>query len=253
MKGILFLVAVFLAWPTMGISLLIFFGWFAVNAYVIEDIKRQKRQREAALRRLAAGEGHPPTWANNADHIEAFMDTTVDMAVRKGVPRSFLKSLTPAQKNAFVNYMGLLEDEGANNRHQGVAAGMFIDALWAEAQRAKPARRTEESSQVLQPGVGAFRDMTTSKISVIEYAGGESFVVMHNGKKVVVALDFDLPAAMAGHAPDKPKIREFLTSRADQHVSMHPIYECSNEDRDLILAACDEAVTRHLSSLSDEP
>jgi hypothetical protein len=95
--------------------------------------------------------------------------------------------------------------------------------------------------------------MTSSKISVIEYAGGESFVVMHNGKRIEIALDFDLPAAIAGHAPDKPKIREFLPSRADQHISTHPIYECSNEDRDLILAACDEAVTRHLSSLSDKP
>ena len=95
--------------------------------------------------------------------------------------------------------------------------------------------------------------MTSSTITVIEYSGGDLYVVMHNGKKIVIALDFDLPAAIAGHAPDKPKIREFLTSRADQHVSTHPIYECSNEDRDLILAACDEAVTRHLSSLSDEP
>ena len=83
--------------------------------------------------------------------------------------------------------------------------------------------------------------------------GGESFVVMHNGKRIEIALDFDLPAAIAGHAPDKPKIREFLPSRADQHISTHPIYECSNEDRDLILAAGDEAVTRHLSSLSDKP
>lgn len=94
--------------------------------------------------------------------------------------------------------------------------------------------------------------MTSSTISVIEY-DGELFVVMHNGKKIVIALDFDLPAAIAGHAPDKPKIREFLPSRADQHISTHPIYECSNEDRDRIRAACDEAVTRHLSSLSDKP
>ena len=98
-------------------------------------------------------------------------------------------------------------------------------------------------------GVGATRDMTSSTITVIKYSGGDLYVVMHNKKQVVIALDFDLPAAIAGHATDKPKIREFLPSRADQHISTHPIYECSNEDRDLILAACDEAVTRYLSSL----
>ena len=94
--------------------------------------------------------------------------------------------------------------------------------------------------------------MTSSTITVIEYGGDDLYVVMHNGKQVVIAVDTG-PLRLGGEPEPKPVIREFLTSRADQHISTHPIYKCSNEDRDLILAACDEAVTRYLSSLPDKP
>ena len=93
--------------------------------------------------------------------------------------------------------------------------------------------------------------MTSSRISVIEY-DGELFVVMHNGKQIVIAVDYG-PPNISGEPERKPEIRKFLPSIADRPISTHPIYECSNEDRDQILAACEEAVTRHLSSLSDKP
>jgi len=145
MNGLLFLVAVFLAWPTMGLSLLAYFGWLGLLAYLRADAREQAYQREAALRLLAAGEGHPPSWANNAGHIEAFIGATIAEAARKGIPRSFMRSMTNEQKAAFINYLGLLEDQGASNRQQGVAAGKFIDALWAQAQRATRARLTAET------------------------------------------------------------------------------------------------------------
>ena len=94
--------------------------------------------------------------------------------------------------------------------------------------------------------------MTSSTITVIEYGGGDLYVVMHNGEQVVIAVDTGL-LRLGGEPEPKPVICELLTSMADQPISTHPIYKCSNEDREQILAACDEAVTRHLSSLSDEP
>jgi hypothetical protein len=95
--------------------------------------------------------------------------------------------------------------------------------------------------------------MPSSIISVVEYSCGDDlYVVMHNGKQVVIAVDTG-PLRLGGEPEPKPVIREFLPAMVLQPISTHPIYECSNEDRDLILAACDEAVTRHLSSLSDEP
>lgn len=137
----LFLVALFLAWPTAGISLLVFFGWriarSALLAYLEADARKRTIQQDAAKRLLKAGKGHPPSWANNSDHVEAFLGATVAEAVRKGVPRSFMNALTT--RTALANYLGLVEDQGASNRQQGVAAVKFSCEMWANAQRATPA------------------------------------------------------------------------------------------------------------------
>lgn len=139
MTVFLFLVALFLAWPTAGISLLIYFGWLAVLAYLRADARNRTIQQNVALRLLSSGKGHPPSWANNSDHAEAFLGAAISEAVRKGVPRSFISALTNEQRGALANYLGLLEDQGASNRQQGVAAVKFICGMWAHAQSASPA------------------------------------------------------------------------------------------------------------------
>lgn len=136
MNVFLFLVALFLAWPTTGISLAVYFGWIAVLAYLRGDAINRAIQQDTALRLLSSGKGHPPSWANNNDHAEAFLGAAISEAVRKGVPRSFISGLTNEQKGALANYLGLLEDQGASNRQQGVAAVKLICGMWTQAQRA---------------------------------------------------------------------------------------------------------------------
>ncbi len=137
MTFFLFLVALFLAWPTAGISLAVYFGWIAFLAYLRADARNRTIQQDVALRLLKSGKGHPPSWANNRDHVDAFLGATVAEAVRKGVPRSFMNALNT--RAALVNYLGLVEDQGASNRQQGVAAVKFVCEIWAHAQRASPA------------------------------------------------------------------------------------------------------------------
>lgn len=137
MNVFLFLVALFLAWPTAGISLLVYFGWIAVLAYLRADARKRTIQQDAAKRMLNSGKGHPPSWANNSDHVEAFLGATISEAVRKGVPRSFISAFTSEQKTALANYVGLVEDQGASNRQQGVAAVKYICEMWAHSERGK--------------------------------------------------------------------------------------------------------------------
>jgi hypothetical protein len=139
MTVFLFLVALFLAWPTAGISLLVYFGWIAVLAYLRADARNRTIQQEAAKRLLKSGKGHRPSWANNSDHVEAFLATAISGAVSKGVPRSFISALANEQKTALANYIGLVEDQGASNRQQLVAAIKFICEMWAHAQIASTA------------------------------------------------------------------------------------------------------------------
>lgn len=91
--------------------------------------------------------------------------------------------------------------------------------------------------------------MTSSTISVVEYSGGDDlYVVMHNGKRVVIAVDTG-PIRLGGEPEPTPVIREFVPAMVLEPISAHPIYRCSDEEREQILAACDEAMTRYLASL----
>lgn len=163
---LLFVIALVLAWPTVGLSLVAYFVLVGIRAYLKGRLRHVHAVAENARREVNAGAGHPPSWANNEVTTEAFTGATFSEASRKGVPASFINTYFQEEdnKSAFVRFVGLIEASGASMREQGVAATNYVCDVWqfhkstadAKGQRLRElladARVQHEVSSLIQDG-----------------------------------------------------------------------------------------------------
>ena len=148
---VLLIIALILAWPTYGLSLVAYFAILAVGAYFRARQSRLSAMAMRAMRTLQAGEGHPPSWVNNSTQSSAFIGATIGEAIRKGVPKPFIDThfSTPENKAAFICILGLVESQGASIREQGIVATIFICETW-KIQNHKVATKLLEIRELLK-------------------------------------------------------------------------------------------------------
>jgi hypothetical protein len=134
---IVFLIALALAWPTYGLSLAVYFALVFVRAFLRAKARRHDARKIGAGRDLLAGSGHRPTWFMQEDRRDEFGYAVVRLAMRNGVPESFVRGLFENKENmAFlVGYIGLLEDRGGAFIEQQMAASEFVKKLWLKQGR----------------------------------------------------------------------------------------------------------------------
>jgi hypothetical protein len=134
---IVFLLALALAWPTYGLSLAAYFAVVFVRGFLRAKARRHDARKMGAGRDLLGGSGHRPTWFMQADRRDEFGHGVVRLAVRNGVPESFVRGLFGNVENlAFlVGYVGLLEDRGGTFIEQQMAASEFVQRLWLKQGR----------------------------------------------------------------------------------------------------------------------
>jgi hypothetical protein len=132
---ILFLLALLLAWPTMGLSLVAYVAFFVFKSYVTAKSRMHDADQRRAVREVLAGGRHVPTWAGRDDKRQEFIESIQALAVRKGVPQTFLWAIL-ADKETFQGLIflaGAMEREGASFVGQQMAVCDRLLEIWRDA------------------------------------------------------------------------------------------------------------------------
>ena len=172
---ILLIIALILAWPTYGLSLVAYLALTAVGAYFRARQKRLITLAMRAMPTLRAGEGHPPSWASSGTQLSAFIGATIDQAIRKGVPKPFIDThfSVPENKAAFIRTLGVIESQGASIREQGIVATIFICEIW-KIQNDKIGAKMREIQELLN--IGKARSSVSSLNRIDDYEDLEYYL-----------------------------------------------------------------------------
>lgn len=132
--AILFLIALLLAWPTVGLSLVAYIVLMVVRSYLQARARMHHADKAMAQREVSAGVQRFPSWMAQRDKIEEFVYGIENLAEHRGVPKLFSAMILQdqeLQKNLFY-YMGAMEAQGAPFLGQQVAAAEKLVELYQE-------------------------------------------------------------------------------------------------------------------------
>lgn len=87
--GILFLLALLFAWPTGGMSLLIYGCFFVGRVYIEKKSKQHVNHERCAMNKALDGVAGSPSWMNSKDQKEIFTRVIKEILTRKKVPLLF--------------------------------------------------------------------------------------------------------------------------------------------------------------------
>ena len=199
---LLLVIALILAWPTSGLSLIAYLALVSGRAYFSTKIRKRRANTLSAIREVQAGKGHPPSWVNDSTQSSAFIGATISEATRKGVPQSFITSHFKSAENkaALLCLVGLMEDKGSSIREQGIAATDFICEIW-KIQSNIVATRMRELGELLTDARVHYEIS-----SLIEYGS-----MFHGDEEVAGMLDQCLEAAEEVRAITGQDPREVLS------------------------------------------
>jgi hypothetical protein len=131
----LFLIALLLAWPTAGLSIVAYVAYAVFISYLNARARMHFANERRAEREINAGEQRVPSWAGNNDDNEIFVNGIQEGAMRKGVPQVFLWAVL-GNREAFqklVFFAGAMERQGASFLEQQVAVSDKIVEIWEQA------------------------------------------------------------------------------------------------------------------------
>lgn len=133
--GILFIIAIILAWPTFGLSIVAY-----VVFYIFNRAKTRMHYADTmrAQRAMAAGEGRAPSWAGNRSKNEQFIYAIQEFAMNNGVPQTFLTAVLHHEETftSLVHYAGAMEREGASFEEQELAVSNKLIEMWSASPAA---------------------------------------------------------------------------------------------------------------------
>ena len=132
---LLFLLAVLLAWPTAGLSIITYVAFAVFKSYLDAKSRTHYANEHRAEREVRSGGKHTPSWAGSRDKNEIFIEVIQKGAKRKGVPQTFLWAAlgdTDTLQN-LVFLAGAMEREGAPFIEQQVVVSDKLVQIWQQA------------------------------------------------------------------------------------------------------------------------
>lgn len=120
---ILFLLALVLAWPTAGLSIVAYIVLLIVRGILQAKVRMHHADTIRAQREVNSGTTRLPSWMANRDKIEEFVYGVENVAAHRGVPKLFsaqLLSEPEIQKN-LMHFAGAMEAQGASFTEQQMA------------------------------------------------------------------------------------------------------------------------------------
>lgn len=120
---ILFLLALVLAWPTAGLSIVAYIVLLIVRSILQAKVRMHHADTIRSQREVNSGTIRLPSWMANRDKIEEFVYGVENVAEHRGVPKLFsaqLLSEPEIQKN-LMYFAGAMEAQGASFTEQQMA------------------------------------------------------------------------------------------------------------------------------------
>lgn len=132
---LLFLLAVLLAWPTAGISIIAYVAFAVFKSYLNAKSRMHYANERRSEHEVQSGGRHVPSWASSNDENQIFVEVIQKEANRKGVPQTFLWAVL-GDKDTFQSLVflaGAMERKGASFIEQQVAVSDKLVAMWEQA------------------------------------------------------------------------------------------------------------------------
>jgi hypothetical protein len=129
---ILFLIALVLAWPTAGISIIAYVAFAVLRHYFAARVRNHDANIHAARKSLVAGKKRVPSWAGDEDENAIFMKVIQQKAMQDGVPQAYLQNLL-RDGDTFQNlvyFAGAMEHHGSSFTEQQAAVSDELVELW---------------------------------------------------------------------------------------------------------------------------
>lgn len=131
----LFLLALVLAWPTAGLSIVAYASFAVFKSYLTAKSRHHDANERRADREIRSGKKKVPTWAGDGDERHIFVNGIQKGAMRKGVPQTFLWAILSDDDTfqELVFFAGAMEDQGASFIEQQIAVSDRLVGIWERA------------------------------------------------------------------------------------------------------------------------
>ncbi len=135
----LFLLALLLAWPTAGLSIVAYIAYFLFQSWLRAKTRMHHADKSSAQRAVVEGSTRLPSWFDNRKKQELFIEIIQQPAGHHNVPQNFLNDVLGNGNAAMqlMRYAGALEVEGASFKEQQIAVANKLIELWNERDQYK--------------------------------------------------------------------------------------------------------------------
>jgi hypothetical protein len=130
--GLLFILALLLAWPTAGLSIVVFLLILFGRSFLKAKSRMHQANVKEAERSMLNNSAELPSWSEDRDKVQLFLEGTMRTAIAKGVPEKFVIGLCSDLRAAreFVVFAGALEKTGASFLEQQAACSDKLVGTW---------------------------------------------------------------------------------------------------------------------------
>lgn len=145
-----FLLAVLLAIPTLGLSIVAFLAVAFFKSYAINKARDHLVNEGRADDVFLSDERHAPSWANSKDEIIIFTKIVMKGALRNGAPDDFIEKMLHNTESflELIHFAGAMEQQGASFSEQGVAVANKITQAWNKSLRNDKLNESSDRSDV---------------------------------------------------------------------------------------------------------
>ena len=125
-----------LAWPTAGVSIIIYIAIFILKSYLDAKTKTYYANIRHAERAMADGNKNFPSWIKDASEKDIFIKVLLGRLSQKNIPEQFVLSILQNQElhDTIMFFAGAMEKEGASFVEQESAVIEKIIILWERKQ-----------------------------------------------------------------------------------------------------------------------
>ncbi|MFD1090823.1 hypothetical protein [Providencia vermicola] len=167
--GILFLFSLLLAWPTYGISIILYIGIFT---YLANSKDKNNFVKNKTVRNFAKNdETRYPSWIDNENELSIFLEVVQQLSLKKGVPLLFYTSVfkNKNSKEKIFSYLMNIEKSGASFIEQQILTSEIIYNIWEEQKKVHSIKNIEPSYSPISSIVNTHKNNTKNHQAFIRF------------------------------------------------------------------------------------
>lgn len=129
---ILFLVALVLAWPTAGLSIVAYVVFLIIRGVLQAKARMHHADKLRAQRSMTNSSRGVPSWAGDKSKNEAFIYGIQNLAMRHGAPQPYLTAVLSNRETftSLVGYAAAMEQQGSTFTEQQMAVSEKLVDMW---------------------------------------------------------------------------------------------------------------------------